>query len=97
WTFEAAEAVCVGDGIETADVLDLLTHLVEKSLVATDDEGGETRYRMLETVRQFGQEKLLESAEGGWLRTRHLDYFVKVAEQFDAQFFGPEQVTWLNR
>jgi non-specific serine/threonine protein kinase len=58
WTFEAAEAVC-----SELDVLELLTQLVNKSLVTVDDEGQEPRYRLLETVRQYARDKLLEHGE----------------------------------
>jgi predicted ATPase len=63
WTLEAAEEVCAGESIEKDEVLDLLTHLVEKSLVlvAKQHQGGEqARYRLLETVRQDGAQKLRE-------------------------------------
>ena len=60
WTFEAAEEVCAGDNIESFDILDLLTQLVNKSLVVVMEgsQSGETRYRMLETIRQYAREKL---------------------------------------
>ena len=69
WTLEAAEQVCVleADGL---DVLDLLAHLVDKSLVIMDESGGEARYSMLETTRQYAREKLFDSDEGEVLRKR---------------------------
>ena len=66
WTLEAAEEVCSGEGIEEGDVLDLLTKLVDKSLVvaeASPGVEGELRFRMLEPIRQYGQERLEESGE----------------------------------
>ena len=51
---EAAEAVCVGNGVESSDILDLLTQLVDKSLVIAETQGGLARYRLLETLRQYG-------------------------------------------
>jgi predicted ATPase len=75
WTLEAAEAVCADDVI---DVLDLLSRVADKSLVAVDEAG---RYRMLETIRQYAREKLADTEEGGTLRNRHLDYFTRLAEQ----------------
>jgi predicted ATPase len=80
WTLEAAEAVCSGDGLASEDVLDLLTHLVEKSLVTLDDQSTEPRYRMLETIRQYGLEKLIASDEADAIRTRHLRHLVDFAE-----------------
>ncbi len=65
WTLEAAEAVCAGDGVEADDVLDLMTQLVNKSLVISErEQGREARYRMLETIRQYASERLLEAGEG---------------------------------
>ena len=58
FTLEAAESVCAGEDLERDEVLGLLSHLVDKSLVVAREEGGEARYRLLETVRQYGQEKL---------------------------------------
>jgi hypothetical protein len=59
WTLEAAETVCVGEGVEEWEVLDRLTSLVEKSLVHYEEQGGEGRYRLLETVRQYARDRLL--------------------------------------
>ncbi|HLK60824.1 MAG TPA: tetratricopeptide repeat protein [Chthonomonadaceae bacterium] len=57
WTLEAAESICAGESIEDWEVLDLLTSLVDKSLVVIEEQSGEVRYRMLETIRQFAQEQ----------------------------------------
>jgi non-specific serine/threonine protein kinase len=76
WTLEAAEAVCGFGRIESVDVLDLLTHLVDKSLVIVENDGKESRYRRLETIRQYA-EKLLKS--GSRRCDRHLDYFRTIA------------------
>lgn len=77
WTLEAAEAVCSGAGLQRAEILDLLTHLVEKSLVVLDDTATEPRYRMLETIRQYAAEKLAAAGEPDPVRTRHLQYVVE--------------------
>ncbi len=71
WTLDATEAVCVGAGLVTWQVLDLLTSLVEKSLVQLDPTAVGGRYRLLETVRQYAQERLLDTDEGDALRSRH--------------------------
>src|SRR5215217_5959585 len=63
WTLEAAEAVCAGDGIEDYEILDLLTQLVDKSIVIAEAHGNTTRYRLLETLRQYGAEKLAASGD----------------------------------
>ena len=64
WTLEAAEQVCAGDGVEDGEVLDLLTSLADKSLVMVEQNDGHSRYRLLETVRQYARERLLESGSG---------------------------------
>ena len=92
---EAAEAVGAGGEIEARSVLDLLSRLVEKSLVALDMEGA--RYRLLETVRQYAHERLVESAEGDDARTRHLAFYLALAEKARPGLVGPEQRTWLAR
>jgi len=63
WTLEAAEAVCAEGGIEASEILDLLTQLVDKSLVIVEAHRAEMRYRLLETVRQYGRDRLVESGE----------------------------------
>ncbi len=80
WALEAAETVCAGDGLSTAEVFDLLVHLVEKSLVVAEEQEGRSRYLMLETVRQYSQEKLLETGEEAAVRRRHLDWYLSLAE-----------------
>jgi predicted ATPase/class 3 adenylate cyclase len=99
WTLEAVEEVCLGEGIETYDVLDLLTQLVNKSLVVVFEgsQSGETRYRMLETIRQYAREKLLEAGGSEVVRDRHLAYFVKLAEQAEPELYRSNQVFWLNK
>ncbi|MFO1415404.1 MAG: tetratricopeptide repeat protein [Burkholderiales bacterium] len=93
FTLAAAEAVAAGTSVEPEDVLDLLTDLVEKSLVASDGAGD--RFTMLETVRQYAAEKLDAAAEAAPVRERHLAYFQKFAEGARARIFGPEQGKWL--
>ena len=93
WTLEAAEAVCAGGDVDRDAVADLLTHLVDKSLVEFDRTAG--RYRLLETVRQYAMELLVASGEADGLRTRHLRFFVALAERARAEMTGPEQALWL--
>ena len=95
WTMEAAEAVGAGGELSAKDVLDLLTHLVEKSLVASDAEGG--RYRLMETVRQYAQERLNEAGEGDEVRTRHLAFYLALVEKADSSLRGPDAGVWLSR
>jgi predicted ATPase/class 3 adenylate cyclase/DNA-binding CsgD family transcriptional regulator len=82
--FNAAQTVASGDEIERFQALDLLTLLVDKSLVVADDSGGRTRYRLLETVRQYALEKLSESGEADSVRSRHRDYYTSLAALLDA-------------
>ncbi|MBI5716167.1 MAG: tetratricopeptide repeat protein [Burkholderiales bacterium] len=95
WTLESAEAVCEGGGIESPHVLDLLARLVEKSLVVMD--AGGTRYRMLETVRAYALEKLVEAGDEAATRGRHLEHFLGLAETARPHLAGPVQSLWLKR
>jgi predicted ATPase/class 3 adenylate cyclase/DNA-binding CsgD family transcriptional regulator len=80
----AAQAVAGGGELRPYQVLDLLTLLVDKSLVVADDSGGRTRYRLLETVRQYALEKLGESGEADAVRARHRDHYTSLAAPLDA-------------
>ena len=97
WPFEAAEAVCAGDGVAAPAILDLLTQLVDKSLVIAETYGGEARYRLLETVRRYGIEKLQSAGEAAEVRRRHRDWFVALAEQAEPELPGLRQRIWLDR
>ena len=95
WTLEAAEAVGAGGEVDKADVLDRLTRLVAKSLVEFDAEN--ERYRLLETVRQYARDRLIESGEQAQSQARHLAYFLAVAEAAEGQLTGAAQHLWLDR
>ena len=101
WTREAAEEVCSGEGIEQDDVLDILSKLVDKSLVVAEawpiSVEGELRYRMLEPIRQYCQERLAESGEADATRDRHAASFLALAEKAGPELRGPRQVLWLKR
>jgi predicted ATPase/class 3 adenylate cyclase len=93
WVLEAAEAVGCGDGIQACDVLELLGLLVDKSLVQTSSAFvGLNRFRMLETIRQYAHEKLVESGQAGAVRQRHLQYYLELAERLETGIRGPDQV-----
>jgi predicted ATPase/class 3 adenylate cyclase len=92
WTLEAAEAVCA---CEEEDVIDLLGRLVDKSLVVLDSQGG--RYHLLETVKQYAQERLDESEAADEVRMRHLTHFMEVAEQARAGLIGQQHGEWFAR
>ena len=97
FSLEAAESVCAGEDLERDDVLELLSHLVDKSLVVTSDRDGETRYRLLETIRQYTREKLSESGEAGQVREWHAGYYLALAEAAEPELKGERQVAWLER
>lgn len=97
WTLEAAEAVCAGEGIEQTEVLDLLAQLVDKSLVLVDETAREgMRYRLLETIRQYGRERLAESGDAESVRRKHALFCVVFAEKAEDRLTGPEVRTWLD-
>src|SRR5262249_44739930 len=83
--------------IRKAEVLDLLTHLVEKSMVQREQLEGEVRYRFLETVRQYSRERLLETGEVETIRQRHGDWFLGFTERAERELRGPDQAAWLQR
>jgi len=95
WSLESAEAVCAEGEVDTTQVLDLLSNLVDKSLVIAEP-GGE-RYRLLETVRQYARERLEEAREKRPVRERHLAHYLALAEQAMTQLTGPRQGEWLSR
>jgi predicted ATPase/DNA-binding SARP family transcriptional activator len=97
WTLEAAEAVCSGNGIEANEVLGLLSQLVDKSLALAEAVPDGTRYRRLETIRQFACEKLLTSGEGNQLRKQHCAYFLDLAELADLETYWPDKQKWKDR
>jgi tetratricopeptide (TPR) repeat protein len=79
------------------EVLDLLERLVNKSLVQTEEAGGEVRYRLLETVRQYGLERLATTGRAEALRDQHLAHFLEFAEEAAPHLVSTEQVAWLDR
>lgn len=96
WTLEAAEAIGADDAADAEPVLDLLTHLVDKSLVEVES-GTAPRYRLLETVRQYAREKLAAAGEAPRFRTRHREWFLSLAETGARFLQGPQQKPWLDR
>ncbi len=88
FTLDAAEAVCTGEPLETEDILDGVTALVDKSLVAMEPDDNEARYRLLETVRQYANERLSEAGEVHAVTLRHVHYFVELAEKIAPDLVG---------
>src|SRR6185295_5175392 len=97
WTLEAGVTVA-WDGIDELEALSLLGRLVDKSLVVTERAAdGSTRYSMLETVRQYAQDRLNETSDGDAARSRHLDFYLGRAEGADPRLVGPALAEWLVR
>src|SRR5215207_540885 len=101
WSLEAAEAVGVGERIDEGDVLDLLSKLVDKSLVVVnagaEQQEDASHYRMLEPIRQYARERLEESGQADAVRNRHAASFLVLAERAGPELRGPRQVEWLKR
>jgi non-specific serine/threonine protein kinase len=105
WTLEAAEFVCVANvgaihplkGDFESPLLDTLAHLVDKSLVVAETHEGAARYRLLETVRQYAREKLLDAGESEQVRERQLTYFVRLAEQAEPMLNTAQRAKWIVR
>jgi predicted ATPase len=96
----AAEAVCAGDGIDDVDVMDLLGELVDKSMVVAERREHATRYRLLETLRSFGEEHIEHLDDTTTLRDRHLDHYARRARSADEQWWSPAQLdadAWFDR
>jgi predicted ATPase/DNA-binding CsgD family transcriptional regulator len=98
----AAQEVCGGAGLPADAVLEILTGLVDKSVLIREEGAGHVRYRLLETLRQHGLDQLRAFGGGGALgedalRRRHRDWYLSLAERFDADWFGPRQPDWTRR
>ena len=107
-TLEAAEAVCGAPDSDRedapparsydVDVLDLVASLVDKSLLRQEEaEGGEPRFSMLGTIREFALERLEESGEAAALRDHHAEHYLELVVEAELKIRGPEQATWLGR
>lgn len=97
-TLEAIEGVCAGEGLDVFEIIDLITQLVDKSLVyveKTPEHGA--RYLILESIWDYANEKLIAADESDLFRIRHLDYFLKFAEDAAPKIRGPQQQEWLER
>jgi non-specific serine/threonine protein kinase len=96
WSLEAAERVC-SDGIQEFEVLDALTQLTFKSLIFIEEHASSVRYRFLETVRQYGVDRLLESGEDQALRKRHRDWYLAFADRAEQELAGSQQTLWFDK
>lgn len=91
---EAMTAVCADDSLQDSDILDVLTGLVEKSILVREVHGEHARFRMLETLREYGQSQLGESAEAATLARRHRDWYAQLADRVSREWIGPRQEEW---
>jgi tetratricopeptide (TPR) repeat protein len=98
WTLAAAEAVCSGEGLEPGDVLDLLGQLVDRSLVVVDTTAaGPVRYRLLDTLRQYAQERLAAGGAAQSTTRRHAAYYLALAERAEPELWRAEMPAWRER
>jgi len=96
----AAEAVCGGEGpdsLDSLDVLDAVAGLVDKSVLLREEDGGQVRYRLLVSLRDYGREKLAESGGATAARRRHRDHFARLAGAYERGWFGPDQAEITHR
>ncbi len=97
WTLDAAETVCAAAGLEARHVADDLAALVDKSLVVRDAPAcGRSRYRLLETLRQYGRDRLRQASAASAVRDAHLDWAVGLAEEAERHLDGLDQAAWLD-
>ncbi len=94
---EAVEAVCAGNGLGEEDALPLLDRLVDTSLVVAEERHGEQRYRLLESLRLYGRERLVTSGEAESTYRRHAEHYLALAEAAEPALWGPDAVAWLDR
>jgi predicted ATPase/DNA-binding CsgD family transcriptional regulator/Tfp pilus assembly protein PilF len=97
-TLDGAARVASDLGLEEGELLDLLTSLIDKSLLGQREEpDGEPRFRMLATIREFALEKLAEAPDAEMVHLSHAEFYTGLAEQFDAEARGPKFESWLGR
>ena len=96
-TLEAVEGVCAAEDLHGPPTLNLLSGLVDKSLVLAERLDTRKRYRLLETLRQYAAGKLQEAGEEFELRDRHLAWFAELSAQAEAGLYGPDQASWFAR
>jgi predicted ATPase/DNA-binding XRE family transcriptional regulator len=94
---EAAEAVCAGESLPPAAILALIAQLVDKSLVQVEHGGPVARYRLLEPVRQYAEQRLAAAGEAQIVAARHVAAYLTLAERAAPELRGPAQVDWLQR
>jgi non-specific serine/threonine protein kinase len=102
---DAAQRVCGGFGLDPGEVLESVSGLADKSVLLTEERAGRIRYRLLDTIRQYGSDRLMDPGDvpeefavtQPALRRRHLDWYADLAGQFDADWTGPRQREWIEQ
>src|SRR4030095_3290896 len=95
WTLESAEYICSDDKVKSDEVFDILSSLVEKSIIIFDEEN--ERYTILETLKQYGEEKLKEANETNDIFLKHLNYFMELSESAEPKLITDEAQYWLDK
>ena len=96
WTLEAAEVVCGDEASTSYKVLDLLSNLVDKSLVLAEQRGEYVWFRLLDPLRAYASERLHQSGDAARVQSRHRDWYTELAERFEAEWRGPRQRAWFD-
>jgi predicted ATPase len=96
WTLDAAESVCADEGLPSSEILEVLTRLIDRSLVNVQVQDSSTRYRFLETVRAYAGEQLRAAGETSAVQARHREWCVAFAERANQGLTGPDQFAWFG-
>ncbi|MFE3886094.1 ATP-binding protein [Streptomyces lydicus] len=94
---DGIEFVGAGDGITPEEIRNIVLSLVDKSILIREERDGCVRYRMLESIREYGEARLVAAGEHDAVHRRHRDWYVRMVEQFQAEWMGPDQDSWILR
>nr|WP_176440085.1 LuxR C-terminal-related transcriptional regulator [Haloechinothrix alba] len=94
---DAVEGVCQDDQMASADIVDVVEGLLDKSIVVREERDSRIRFRMLETIREYGHDRLVEAQQDAQMRRRHRDWYESLATHMAEHWIGSEQVDWLRR
>ncbi|TDD92225.1 LuxR C-terminal-related transcriptional regulator [Actinomadura rubrisoli] len=94
---QGAMAVCVDERLPSESILDVIAGLIDKSILIRQESGGHLRFRLLETLREYGQERLTETEDGPGIRRRHCGWYLHLINKATAEWFGPKQQEWFVR
>jgi non-specific serine/threonine protein kinase len=97
WTLEAAEHICVGESVDKGNLLELLSGLIDKSLVLLDELDGQQRYRFMMTLLEYAQERLLQTQEAAAIYRAHAGFFSALVLEGESRSMSADEKTWLDR